>query len=156
MAGTLEIVNSANLSLLLNKPCATMYQTATQSITNNLNTQITWSSASGDLWGGWSSGSNTRWTVPVAGWYKLEATIQWSANATNARHVEFYYNGSELINSLTIWSAPPGSVQYPQTANPVIVQANAGDYFQVNVYQNSGSAVSTATVSSWTVELLHF
>lgn len=155
MATTLEVMNAAQLALLNNSPTATMYQTSVQSIPNAVNTQITWNTASGDNWGGWSSGSNTRYTVQLPGWYMLDATVQWSGNSAGGRHVEFYYNGAEQINSLTILN-PANASPFPHSANTVQLYANAGDYFQVNVYQGAGAAINTATVSAWSVEWLHF
>lgn len=161
MAGTLEIVNSANIAFLLNKPCATLYQTSSFTVNSSANTQVPWNSASGDLWGGWSSGSNTRWTVPVAGWYKLEASVTWPGNSSGARHVEFYQNGVENINSLAIWNPSPGTESFSMDTNPVILQAAVGDYFQVNLWQNSGTNFVSGTngmvtVGTWTIEFDHF
>lgn len=156
MASTLEVLTAAQVALLMNKPCATLLLTTGQSVSTSTNTQVSWNSASGDIWGGWSSGSPTRWTVPVAGWYKLEATIMWPSNATGARHAEFYQNGVENTNSTTVWNPSPGANQFPQPVNPVIIQCSVGDYLQVNLWQNSGGTLTTATVGTFVIAFEHF
>lgn len=156
MASTLEVINAARLAFSSNKPAATLYQTTTQAVATSTNTMVVWNSASGDIWAGWSSGSPTRWTVPVAGWYRLSTQCMWAGNSTGARHVEFYQNGAEIINSLSVWNASPGTQQFPQSANPVILSAAVGDYFQVNMWQSSGVSINTATVMSMAIEFAHF
>lgn len=154
---------NAGIARLFNKPSATLYLTSPFSILyssgNPQNTQVAWSSSSGDNWGGWSSGSPTRYTAPLAGAYELSVSVEWTGNATGGRHVEFYQNGSEVINSLTVVGTAPTSAQFPQTANVVIFQAAAGDYFQVNCWQNSGASLNISpagSVSAWTVNWLHY
>lgn len=156
MMAMLEIIDAARLAFLMNKPCVTLVQSTGQNIPNTTNTQLTWNSAAGDIWGGWSSSNPSRWTVPVPGWYKLQTTIMWPGNATGARHVEFYQNGIENTTSTTDWGTPPGSMQFPHSANPVIVQANAGDYFQVNLWQASGVTLTSATPGTFVITFERF
>lgn len=156
MASTLTVQNAAQLAFWNNRPSATLYMTGTQSTTSTTNTQISWTSASGDTWGGWSSGSPTRYTVQVAGWYRLSGTVMWAGNATGARHSEFYQNGVENTSTLTIWGTAPGAGQFPHAANHVILQAAVGDYFQMNVWQSSGGALGIVGVCSMTIDLVHF
>lgn len=155
MASTLELSLTADVALLKNAPAVTLYQTTGQSVATGANTQISWNTAVGDNWAGWSSGSPTRYTVQVAGWYMLSATIPWPNNSTSARHVEFYYNGVEQLTSLTIWNPAPAAI-FPHSANTVIIQANVGDYFQTNVYQTSGVSLTLSTTSSMCIQFVHF
>lgn len=155
MASTLDVINAAQLAVLANKPAATLYQTTGQNITNTTNTFLTWNSVAGDSWNAWSSGSPTRYTVPVAGWYKIDATVMWPSNSTGARHVELYYNTTEEINTLSVWTTAPASV-FPQTSNTAILYGNVGDYFQVNLWQSSGVTLTLNPAAVMVVEFIHF
>jgi hypothetical protein len=83
------------------------------------------------------STNNSRMTVPAGkdGKYLLTATVLWDSNATGARHAWFFKNGSGL----------GGFVRNAATAQilaqglSMIANLVAGDYVEVNVFQDSGS-----------------
>ena len=156
MASTLEILNAAQLGLLLNRPTAMLLQTTTFTAATSANTQVPFQSAVGDVWGGWSSGAATQYTVQVAGTYRLDGMVVWPGNSTGNRSVQLYHNGSLVNGTVATWAAPPGASQFPQSAGPVQVAAAAGDTFQLNVYQSSGSALTMQATGCLNVEFLRF
>lgn len=159
MASSLEISSAARLALLMNKPTASMYQTVAQSIPNNTTTPITFGSAVGDNWTGWSSGSPSQYTVRVAGTYLVTGMVSFSGNATGVRISLLLYNGAQIAGSEVQLSAINASLQCVQSS--VLVQgAVVGDYFQLGSYQSSGAALNTTVASSptssMTIEWLRF
>lgn len=116
--------------------------TASLSIANNTNTNVGWSAAEYDDASIWSAGSPTRLTVPT-GWtrVRLVANLGFALNATGRRKLEVRKN-----NTTTAWGMPlvhAAAVNARSNLNgaspPVTVVA--GDYFEVNVYQDSGAAL---------------
>lgn len=159
MASTLEIMNAARIAFWGNKPSAFIYQQTGQSVANISYTAINFDTVGHDNWGGWSSGSPSRYTVQVAGIYRLSGIIFWGANGTGQRVSRLLYNGNQINGSQAEVSVVAGYGQSCMT--PVIEQACAvGDYLQLAGYQSSGGALSTnnsaPAFSSMTVEFVSF
>lgn len=157
MASSIEVLNLAKQSFYDNKPTAMLQLTSPQSITTSTNTQISWTSAVYDNWSGWSAGSATRYTVQVAGMYRIDASALWSTNlAGGLRDIQLYYNGALIGPSVSSFQTPPITGTFTQSAIPVHQQAAVGDYFQTNIFQSSGSTLAVGNVSTMLIEWLHF
>jgi len=157
MASAFEVLIMSKQSFQDNKPTAMLTLTANQAVASGTNTQISWSSAIYDNWLGWSAGSPTRWTVPVAGYYRLDTNVQWTTgNATALRDIQLYYNGALINNSVGNWTTVPNAGTFTQMAGPVHQKANVGDFFQVNAFQSSGSSLNVGTTSTFLIEFLHY
>jgi hypothetical protein len=109
-----------------------------QSIPNTTYTALTYDSENYDTDSFHSTSSNTsRLTIPTGkgGKYEVTAFVQWDNNATGFRIVVIYLNGtynkSIAVETSSGYLGQPGS--YTMTLA-------AGDYIEIYVYQNSGSA----------------
>jgi hypothetical protein len=114
--------------------------TSAQSIANDAGTPyaVTWGAAQPNDLAIWSSGSNTRLTVP-AGIYKVRvyANIVWYSNNTGYRILLIQKNGS------TIASVYGNAVaQSAGIVDSGIIDVVPGDYFVIAVQQSSGSSLN--------------
>ena len=115
--------------------------TAVQSIPNAANTVLLWSFNSIDNQGLHSTTTDTdKIYIKEAGIYRISAQFTFAANATGVRQARILKNGSAL-NRTTV-TVPVSSASVVSTMHSAIVNsAVPGDYFSVDVYQNSGGAL---------------
>ena len=115
--------------------------TAVQSIPNAANTVLLWSFNSIDNQGLHSTTTDTdKIYIKEAGTYRISAQFSFAANATGVRQARIFKNGSAL-NRTTV-TVPVSSASVVSTMHSAIVNsAVPGDYFSVDVYQNSGGAL---------------
>lgn len=159
MASTLELMNAAKLSLYDNKPVGYFLQAVTQSIPNSAYTALTFDTVLLDNWGGWSAGDTTKYTVKLAGKYKVSGQAYLAGNATGSRFTRAAYNGGGVGGGIGEVGTP-GAVALTVPTPVVIVQAVVGDFFQIATFQSTGGALSTnastSNASSFTVEWISF
>lgn len=121
-----------------------LYKSATQNLTNNAATTITFNSELIDVGGYHDTATNTsRITIPSgkAGYYSITAKVSFLANATGIRVVYIYLNGANINNAArSIVSANENEA----VITTQLYSAAVADYFEIIVYQNSGSTL-TAT-----------
>jgi hypothetical protein len=117
--------------------------TGAQNILNSTTTLLAFQNVVRDDDSFWSSGANTRLTAPNDGWYLIGFALVWDTNGANARIADLKLNGTAFfpisaINALSLGvpTRQSGFVQYYLTA---------GDFFEVAVWQNSGT---TRTVNT--------
>lgn len=115
--------------------------TAVQSIPNNAYTALNWDSNQVDNQGLHSTATNTsNIYIKEAGTYRISAQLYFAANATGVRIARIQKNGSAL-NRTTV-SVPVSSASVASTMHSSIINsAVPGDYYSVEVYQNSGGAL---------------
>ena len=87
-----------------------------------------------------NSTNNSRITIPTgkSGKYLFTAQTYYDANGTGKRALWLVYNGSRTGVSSTSSSNPGSSAAEGNSQLSLIVDATAGDYFELQVYQNSG------------------
>jgi hypothetical protein len=128
--------------------------TSTQSISNSTTTALAFQNAiRNDGSSFWSSGANTRLTVPTTGWYLIGFAISWGGvSGANARIAELRLNGTTSfpiisVNALStvVNTLESGYLQYYCTA---------GDYFEIAVWQNSGVTLPINTPSYFYINKL--
>ena len=147
------------LNFLLNVPACFVTQSATQSLTSSAWTALTYDQSVFDSYGGHSnSTNNSRYTAQVAGWYLVFGCACFAANATNQRGAAVAKNGTRIQGAAGFTQTT--SLLSPATPSPpTIAFLNAGDYVEVQAYQNSGGALATASGtdldSSMTVVWIH-
>jgi len=119
---------------------ARVWNTTTQSINNATGTTITFNSETYDTNSYHSTVTNTsRLTVPSTGYYLLSTTVIFTSNSTGTRSLDLKKNGTGIATT----------EQGTSTTAVTPVQltcaffATAADYFEVSVYQNSGSTLTT-------------
>lgn len=146
--GVNEIETGGNLNslrdallFLLNPPQAFLYQATGQSVANAATVAVNLDGSVWDFYGGHSNSSNnSRYTAVVPGVYQVTAHSSWPTNATGARQVEVYKNGTaynsgaqDPATQATNWSVGETTVD---------VFLNAGDYVEMFVQQQSGGALT--------------
>lgn len=147
----MQALATATTYVLSGKPEAQLTQNATQSLTNSTQTAIAWQSKITDRDGGWSSGSNTRYTAQTRGLYQLAACICYAANATGSREAMFRITtgannpaGAGVTTTFGFTSLPPSSGVTAVPAASLTPQLMyVADYVEVLGWQNSGGALST-------------
>jgi hypothetical protein len=118
---------------------------ATQSLTNNVGTKITFNTASStpdiDSYDpkGWFDNANDRITVNQAGFYNISVTAGTAANVTGRRTLQILVNGTDR-GSVNVTAASAGATLLSVSTN---VYLAAGDYVEVLILQVSGGALNT-------------
>jgi hypothetical protein len=121
-----------------------------QSIANNTDTALTFDTETFDTNGFHSTSSNTsRITIPAgkAGYYQFDANVTWAAGS-GIRDFNIYKNGAR---AMYFTQNAQSSNSMTQTITDVLYGAE-GDYFELYVFQNNGSAINVQNSSSqaWT------
>jgi phosphosulfolactate phosphohydrolase-like enzyme len=70
-------------------------------------------------------------TVPYAGYYELSFQIVYAANASGYRDIRITKNGTSVLRTLY-------NVEPTVFTGSIINLGAASDYYQIEVYQNSG------------------
>jgi hypothetical protein len=116
-------------------------RTATQSIANTTYTAIAFTAEDWDTDAIHdNSTNNTRLTVPSGKGGKWEISgVVTMAEQSGYRAVRIYKNGSGLISPITCNATTGDNTSLPVS---LILDLSAGDYIEVNVYQNSGVSIN--------------
>lgn len=123
---------------------ATVYNSTTQSISNNTYTALTFNTESFDTDAYHSTASNTsRFTIPSGkeGKYRLQISVVADASATGKRIIYFYKNGSPYLEGQCI----PGSTVEPVLVAGFTESFAVSDYVEAFYYQSSGSTQNVDT-----------
>ena len=121
---------------------ARAWKSAAQSISNVTGTAVTFNNEDFDTNSFHSTSVNTdRMTIPtgLGGKYLVIGTFDWAANATGQRVGYIYLNGG-LRYAVSVNNM--GATVGPSTQVSGIVEAAAGDYLQLQCYQDSGGALN--------------
>lgn len=89
--------------------------------------------------------NNSRFTVSIPGVYQISGGVSFVSNATGQRGSQWMKNGSAIIGSQTMFDTTTGggfTCDFPVRTMDVAMAA--GDYFEMQVYQNSGGALNTS------------
>lgn len=116
---------------------AEVRKTATQSIPGSTWTPISWDAEEYDDAGHWSSAAPTRITFEEAGRYLVLPNLIFASNSTGNRLWRAIRNGDqarELAEDSI--DAPPGF--QARISGSLIVNAAAGDYIEIEAFQDSG------------------
>lgn len=133
---------------------ALVYSTSGASAINSTALQVPWDTLEEDTSSIYNALNNTRLTVPTG--YtriKLKAVLQFSTTAAGQLRGSFRKNGVAggfvgngwYHNGLVTENAFNATFQLASAAIAVV----AGDYFEVNIFQDSGFAASLGTSRSW-------
>lgn len=130
------------VNFALNPVRVDVYQNTIQSIPNGVSTSILFDGETSDSDGMHSLVSNTsRLTAVTPGLYLVSGCIGFAANPTGERVARIAINGAgQGRASGTAVSGDTTGVGFPAR----LFQLNAGDYVEIQAFQNSGAALSTA------------
>jgi hypothetical protein len=132
---------------------ASVYNTAYISIPNNTDTVLTFNTENFDTNSYHDTSTNTsRLTVPAAGKYLITANVGFAANATGYRYAIIKKNGSTNVCTVNLNYAASGTFDV-QLSNSVVVNASTSDYFEIQVFQNSGGALNGGSVATLPVTI---
>jgi hypothetical protein len=155
-AATLNLEIRDALNFLLAPPRAILRRVAAQSIPNltTPTTPVQWDTEDQDTAGGFTLASNTRYTAQYPGRYKISCVIGWTANATGLRVLAVNVNGGANVVMAIVNNVGTGLSTVVSGAITIPWQFSIGDYFQVQISQGSGAALTHAggTDSYCTVE----
>jgi hypothetical protein len=123
------------LSFLVNVPIATIYQTASQTLTaSGTAYAVAYDSTAVDTYGGHSNTvNNSQYVSQVPGWYIVTGAVVFSPSTSGTyRKIQGYHNGSVVAYAAS--QVPGVNNASNATAVPIaptIVYLNAGDYIQL-------------------------
>lgn len=126
---------------------------ASQSIPNGTATSLTGWQQVGSVTATFDDGTNTRFTLPKAGWWDIQSQVAWASSATGKRQ-------SAVVRTLTSGSAIPATSGEDAADHPAWPVRNkirdtqevasrgslaTTDKFSIQVYQNSGAALNVVS-----------
>ena len=136
--------------IFTNTPAFSAKMSAAQSISNDTETKIAYDTEIVDTDSAYDHSTNYRFTVPSneAGKYFIGASIR-SGSVTDTKKITmtFRKNGSEVPQHFASTASSNGSEQYTVAVHDVL-DLSVGDYIEVFVLHQSGSAVSFSSSSS--------
>lgn len=123
------------------------YRSSTQSISNAAWVSLAFDSNLYDYGPVHSTSvNNTRFTAPATGEYHVVGQVTFSADSTGQRGIRILKN-SYVAAGYTFVNATAGSHQTYLNVSASI-EMTAGDYVEVQVYQNRGSSLNSVAASS--------
>lgn len=146
---TVMTITSTGVTTQVGAPAFYAYASVSQSIANTTFTKIQYNVESFDTNSNYDSTTNYRFTPTVAGYYQINARIQFGAAATAAAEafISIYKNAGEYAR-LTSGPVPVSGV--PSPGGSVLVYLNGTtDYVEAYVYQNRGGSYSTDVSSAF-------
>lgn len=127
--------------------------TSNESISTASNTDIPWDVVTFDTDSFWSGGSPTRLTVPSGVTkVRVSAGIEWGTSAVGQRAASITKNGSFSVEGRADdkRSAGDDSIGHIQNIISATLSVVSGDYFEVNVFQDSGGNLNVLTsAATW-------
>jgi hypothetical protein len=145
------------ITFLTNPPIATLVQTSTQSIATSTSTAVTWPTPTVDTYSGWASGTPTRYTPQVAGYYLCIGNLGFAAtSAVGARDAQIEKNGTTVVNEVGVGNAGTSYSTVIGVVSMVFCNGTS-DYIELYANQNSGGALATVVSgrTSLTVMWIH-
>lgn len=130
---------------------ARAFNSGAQSIPDAAETKLTFDSERWDTDDCHSTSvSSGRLTANTAGMYVISASIAFADNATGRRKVSIRWNDATLIAQESQPASTAGDSTYMTVST--IYKMAAGDYVEVQVYQNSGGALNLGTFNQTSQE----
>ena len=129
------------------RPKALLRQTVAQSLTNNVWGSITFDTEDHDNDTAHSTVTNTsRYTAVTAGWYRVSGVVTVASAGSGQRGARWAVNGTVLNASRTQHNTSAAGAT-DVAACGRLVFLSAGDYVELQGFQNSGGALNTAVVA---------
>lgn len=132
-------------------PAPRSYRTTSQTITTGTDTAITFEAVDADPLTSWSAGSPTRLTVVAAGRYLATGTIRFASNATGYRQGSIVLGGATVIGRVILPTVSGNSVEFAVVSSAVTLAA--GNYLELNVWQNSGGNLDVLADTNYSTSL---
>lgn len=152
-AARLKTYSQDNPLALYNAPSCRVRNTAALTIANGTLTTLTFDAERHDNASIHSTSSNNSRLVVPAGWggvWLISANIEWAANAAGHRAVVLLVNGADRIADESKLSI--GAIVMGQRVGGDQYKLAAGDYVEVQVYQNSGGNLNVDASAKYSPE----
>lgn len=129
-------------------PLVMVTRATAQTIGNNTETAMSWSSAPRNPNTMWAAGNPTRITIPSgqSGLYLLTGALVFNINGTGGRTVHLRKNGTGDFRRMG--STPGITSIHSEMTFAYPVELVAGDYFEIFVWQNSGGNLDVRSGST--------
>lgn len=135
------------VTFLQDRPLVQLRQTVSQNVTTSTFTALTFTTEDVDTDDGHDTGSNTsRYVAPEDGWYRCSGAFNFESNATGVRVSRWAKNGTEINGGRTDHPAISGA-QVAYNARTIDISLSAGDYVELQVWQNSGGTRATVVTA---------
>lgn len=130
-----------DLRFLFQPPtCAVKRSGGTESIANNTATRVSFDAEEYDTDSMHSTvTNNSRVTATTAGKYLITANANWASNTTGRRYLSIAKNNTTTLAQMN--SAPVSGTGECGQAIVSAASLSAGDYVELEVYQNSGGSL---------------
>jgi hypothetical protein len=136
VASVLGQIGSSDIPAVLE---ARITRSTHQSIVTATTTVITFDTVTEDVGGFWAAGQPTRLTIPTSGVYVVTTHITFDQHATGFRYVAFRLNGgSATVGHQKTQAHAVDGLGYPNLSTGTVRRFTAGDYLEIEVFQNSG------------------
>lgn len=129
-----------------------VYRSAAQSISNGAFESVSFDTVESNTFGVWSSSTPTRMTVQASGIYWFSTSIVYANNTTGTRYASIVKNGSgqhQMVDNRAANQGPGGNPVYATV--PILNTAVAGDYFELQAYQDSGGALNISGAAGYSI-----
>lgn len=138
-----------------NSPSVRVYRSTVQSIPSGGWTKVTFDSVRHDNGGPhWLASAPTRLTCKVAGTYQVSSQATFVTTAGGYHRIaQILLNNATTIGTAGMAGATIAAGPYPYAPPVSLVRLSVGDYVELSVYQDSGSAVNLQNSdvgTSWT------
>jgi len=127
----------------LQGPAFAAYGSALQSIATATYTKVAFNTVDFDTNSDYST-TNRRFTPSIAGYYQINATVQFAASATGRGIVNIYKNGSSA-RVIAIGLTSANQSNFPNAS--VIYCNGTTDYIECYMYQDSGGSLNCGSAS---------
>lgn len=136
-------------------PDINKYSRATaQSVASATNSFLSFSAA--DRY--YNAGTPTRIRIPPLGCtnIRIAACISWNVNMVGIRRMRLFKNGANLTNGFSLNQNTTATGTSDMSAISPIIPVVPSDYFEILVYQDSGSSVDiNSAINAWaTIEVI--
>lgn len=140
-----DLVN--NVAFLANPPKCRVYNNAAISVPGNTNTILTFNAERYDTDTIHSTSSNTsRLTCVTAGTYQIFGHVTFASAGTDRRFLQILLGGSTSLGAIDV---PGGALSLSVNTTYALT---AGQYVELQVYQNSGGALNVNSTAAYSPE----
>ena len=147
--------NRASLEeLTSDKPFCRIYNTNTQSISNNLETLLNYNTAISNVGGMYNINSPTRVTIKKAGIYLVNLTVDFATNSIGLRYASIKLNNNNRISESSGMAVTEGGFGTPIKLT-VLREFAINDYIEATVIQRSGGGLNvTGNIDRFSFDII--
>ena len=135
------ILTTGTAGVPVNGPAFSAYASGAQSINNATATKIAFQTEEFDTNSCYDNATNYRFTPTVAGYYQVNAGINWGGWTSTYTFIMVYKNGAELKRGSSV---PNNAVGLNNTISCLVYLNGSTDYVEIYGQHNNGSAQSTS------------